>query len=443
MILMKKTRSAIALLLTVLTLVGVMSLSACGLLSPTPDVHYGEHIKVSSTRINELGELIITYSDGTEMNAGVVVAGGDTVINVQGDGGSVSAAATAGLSAAVSITANYKTAPTQSIIPGFGSSGGEEYAAQGSGVIYKLNKATGSAFIITNYHVVYDVDCNTKNKISDDIDVFLYGSETEDYAIPATFVGGSMNYDLAVLRVDNSDLLKRASVGEVKMADAAACVGETAIAVGNPEGEGISVSLGIVSVDSEYIVMYAPDGRTAVQPRVMRVDAAINSGNSGGGLYNSHGELIGIVNAKIVDESVENIGYAIPVQVVENVVNNIIDHCYKTSVETVMRPTLGITVTSSSSGAVIDKETGMLRIVETVVITEVNSSGIAKDALKVGDALLSIKLGEVETEITRQHHIVDLMLNARVGESVSITVLREGKEVVVPITLTQSAMKPY
>ena len=89
-------------------------------------------------------------------------------------------------------------------------------------------------------------------------------------------------------------------------------VGSSAIAIGNAQGLGISSTSGVVSVDSEYITMTAADGKTAVAFRVMRVDTAINSGNSGGGMYDDNGNLIGIVNAKIVYDGVENIGYAIP-----------------------------------------------------------------------------------------------------------------------------------
>ena len=81
--------------------------------------------------------------------------------------------------------------------------------------------------------------------------------------------------------------------------------------------------------------MTAADNRTEVSFRVMRVDAPVNSGNSGGGLFDGQGKLIGIVNAKIVDEGVENIGYAIPSNVAVSIANNIIDYCYRTDTERV------------------------------------------------------------------------------------------------------------
>ena len=165
---------------------------------------------------------------------------------------------------------------------------------------------------------MYDSNSNTDNHISDKIYIYLYGLESEAYAIPATYVGGSANYDIAVLRVDKNDILLDAIETGAAMAVTVAnsdelTPGMTTIAIGNPSSSdadlgGISVTKGIVSVDSEYITMSAIDTSGEVQFRVIRIDAPVNSGNSGGGLFNDKGELIGIVNAKISSSSVENIG---------------------------------------------------------------------------------------------------------------------------------------
>ena len=91
---------------------------------------------------------------------------------------------------------------------------------------------------------------------------------------------------------------------------------------------------------------------------------------SGGGLYNDVGNLIGVVNAKIVYDGVENIGYAIPSNVAISIAENIIDYCYGTEVERVQRALLGITVSASNSKAVYDSETGLSKIIEKVLIYE-------------------------------------------------------------------------
>ena len=153
----------------------------------------------------------------------------------------------------------------------------------GSGVIYQLDRESGDAYIITNYHVVYYYAATTENKISDSISVFLYGMEYSAYAIPATYVGGSMEYDIAVLRIDQSEILKQSHAVAVTPADSnKIAVGSTAIVIGNAAGCGIAVNKGLVSVDSETVSMTAPDNVSRATYRLIRVDAAINEGNSGG-----------------------------------------------------------------------------------------------------------------------------------------------------------------
>ena len=207
-----------------------------------------------------------------------------------------------------------------SVYAGFGSN-----TSAGSGVIYKLNVVAGSAFIITNYHVVY----HSSYGVSESISCYLFGMESADYAIPATFVGGSPNYDIAVLRIDDSKIIRaagaRGSIAAASLANSDYVFpGQSAIAIGNPNASGISVTSGIVSVDSEQLSMQSSTGSGYVQLRVIRIDTAVNSGNSGGGLFDEDGKIIGIVNAKIASTSVENIGYAIPSNVARAIADNII-----------------------------------------------------------------------------------------------------------------------
>ena len=220
-------------------------------------------------------------------------------------------------------------------------------------------------------------------------------------------------------------------------------VGDSAIAIGNAKGYGISVSSGIVSVDSEYITMTAADNRTEVSFRVMRVDAPVNSGNSGGGLFDGQGKLIGIVNAKIVDEGVENIGYAIPSNVAVSIANNIIDYCYRTDTERVQRALIGITVNATDSKAVYDSQTGRIGIYETVSVYEVSKGSLADGVLQKGDVLLSATVNGEKTDITRQYHIIDMMLDVRVGDVVALEILRGNEKSTVQITITEDCLTAY
>ncbi|MBR5263468.1 MAG: trypsin-like peptidase domain-containing protein [Clostridia bacterium] len=413
-------------------------------------------IGITEAKINKDGELIVTYGDGTEQNLGVVVGengkdgaagndGADGATVITGDGDSISVAASKGLRSAVSIVCNFKATVQQGgWRPGYGSTTTKEYSSAGSGVIYRLDKEAGDAFIITNYHVVYDAGSNTENGISDDISVYLYGSATEENAIRATYVGGSLYYDIAVLYVEDSELLRASDACEIRIADSdKIAVGEHAIAIGNAQGYGISVSAGIVSVDSEYITMTAADGRTEVSFRVMRVDTAVNSGNSGGGMFDGKGNLIGIVNAKIVDDGVENIGYAIPSNVAIAIAENIIHYCHGTDVERVQRALLGITVNATDSKAVYDGETGCVTICETVSVYEVGEGTLAHGVLQKGDVILSATLRGESIEVTRQYHIIDMMLDVRAGDVVTLSLLRDDEPLTVEITITEECLTEY
>lgn len=323
--------------------------------------------------------------------------------------------------------------------------GSQTYSASGSGVIYKLDKETGTAYIITNYHVVYDSSSSTTNKIAKTISVYLYGKDRlTEGAMEATYIGGSMNYDIAVLKIENNEILKNSDAVAVTIANSNdVVVGQKAIAIGNPEANGISVTSGIVSVDSETLQMTAADDVTTVSFRVMRVDTAVNGGNSGGGLFNAHGELIGIVNAKIIDSSVENIGYAIPSNVAVYVADNILYYCDNQKSETMKKCMLGITIKITDSCAYFDQSTQTTKLLETITVQEVNIGSMAEGILQSGDVLKSIAIGGKKYEITRNFIVIDIMLTARVGDQISITFERDGETITKSVTLTEKSLQEY
>lgn len=409
-------------------------------------------------RINENGELVLTYSDGREETLGTVVGkdgkngrdgtdgtpgapgldgkdGKDGLDGADGEAGAtviegtnaVAAAAQKGLRSTVCVTAVFTEQET-----------GEFYGSTGSGVIYRMNKAAGSAFIITNYHLVYDEASDAPGGISTEIDVYLYGSMylyNDDDAIRATYVGGSAYYDIAVLYVENSEQLRTSDALPVTVTDSDTVLpGDVAIVVGNPDGSGHAASSGIVSVDSEHIML-------SISPepiRVIRVDAPVNLGSSGGGLFNDRGELIGIVNSKTISHGVESMGYAIPTATAAAVADNIIDHCFGTQETAVMRPLLGITISIEDSKGVYDKEHACMRIVETIVVHEISETSVMKGKLAVGDVLVRMTVAGVSKDITRRHHLLDFMLTARVGDTLTYTVLRDGAEHTFSVTVTAS-----
>ena len=397
---------------------------------------------ILSLDINDRGELVVTYTDGSQENLGKVVGndgkdgsngidgkdgtngvdgangkdgkngkdgvdGLDGTLVIESEDSSVAAAAALGMRSAVCIISAFS----------------ETDKSAGSGVIYQLDRAEGNAIILTNYHVVYS---SISRKISDDISLYLYGSYLlESKKITASYIGGSAEQDIAVLQIRDSDVLRQSSALAVTVADSDALrPGDTAIAIGNPESSGFSVTSGIVSVDAESITL--PDsGNTAT---VIRIDTPVNGGNSGGGLFNSQGELIGIVNAKIIDEEVDNIGFAIPSNIALAVAENLLDNCLNQDSKTLKKYTLGITILLTNAKNVYNSSDGTLSLIETISVNSINSDSHCQGILEKDDVILSFTLNGVTTPITRMHQITSVLLNVREGDTLSVTVLRNGEE---------------
>ncbi len=367
------------------------------------------------------GEMVVTYSDGSQQNLGPIST---TIINneyiVQGGSGTDSAAA-----------ASRGLLSTLEVYCGFGTAGYQ----LGAGVIYQLNKTTGDAFIITNFHIVY----NEEYGISEEILLLLCGDVE---MITAEYVGGSAQYDVAVLSVKGSERLKTSSAQAVTVANSDTVVpGQPVLAIGNPGGDGTSVTMGVVSMDSEYITMLRADNGQTVELRSIRVDAAVNLGNSGGGLYDMQGRLLGVVNARSADTQTENTGYVIPTNVAVGVAQNIIDHCYGTDRTCVRRALMGVAVTYSESSLVYDSTTGLAYIRQNVVVNSVND-GIGKDAgVQAGDIITAIRVGDrAPVTLTRYHQVIDEMMWARVGDTVTLTLLRNGTPLTVTLTVTEGCV---
>lgn len=310
----------------------------------------------------------------------------------------------------------------------------------GSAVIYKIN--ADYTYFITNYHVVYNRSAIEASKIAKKIVCYLYGSEggptstnTKDpdgctiydygkYAIKCEYVGGSITADLAIIRANTSDV--KAINENVKEAEFASeySVGDTAIAIGNPEGEGLSVTEGVVSVDNEYIKL-SIDGTTRSY-RSIRIDTAIYSGSSGGGLFDIDGKLIGITNAG--DGTDQNVNYAIPLEIVKSAVENIMYYS-ALGEQNAKKITLGVEVVSSNSKYIYDSEKGRGRIVETINVNKITTGSIVEGlGLQVGDIVKSLNINGTKYLVDRMFEISDLLFMVRSGDVISITYIREETE---------------
>lgn len=313
----------------------------------------------------------------------------------------------------------------------------------GAGVIYKMDTSTnGYSYILTNYHVLYST--TSSNNIAIDIRLFQYGVDDTikaskpvptanyysayqfaDSAVSCEYVGGSLMYDIAVLKAKTADLLKNNERAQAAEINEGYGIGETAIAVGNPEAEGISVTSGIVSVVSEQLKMKGADDITVCDFRVMRIDTAVNGGNSGGGLFNEYGQLIGIVNAKVIDTSIENISYALPIDNVSKVANNIIYYHEKTHTVAKIKKLELLTYETVNSKAVYTyNEATKEYIIGIEDDVKVKSLKYIGTGLSIGDIINSIKINDKTYEIKRSFQLDDLLLTIRDGDKVSFNYTR-------------------
>ena len=335
--------------------------------------------------------------------------------------------------------------------------GASDYYNLGSGIIYALDTAKGDATIITNFHVLFSSDSTGKETlahISDNIEVFLYGSEIASEAIEASYIGGTMQYDIAVMKVEDCDLLKDTAEHKTIAKEVVACnsdsvtAGERVYAIGNSDGEGLAVAAGVVSKESETATFQSADKSGYIKLDEIRFDAPVNHGNSGGGLFNLSGEFIGMVNGGRESSEVAGFGYAIHANTVLSIAQNIIDTCAASSLSHgAALARLSITVQVTDSRAVWNEEYGKLYIEEKVVVSDVTAGGAAdKMGMLAGDTLISAKLFSTragqsytaENTFTREFKLTAFLFEIRRGDRVEFTVSRNGTTKTLAFTFDQN-----
>ncbi|MCT4583439.1 MAG: trypsin-like peptidase domain-containing protein [Peptostreptococcaceae bacterium] len=272
----------------------------------------------------------------------------------------------------------------------------------GSGVIFNISDE--KIFILTNYHVVED-----SKKLAVSLKEKNYDAE---------FVGGDKESDLAVISLDQknipndvSSMLKPMKFGDSDKLQ----IGETAIAIGNPLGYSNTVTVGVVSAVNRKISL--PDKSL----EVIQTDAAINPGNSGGALTNINGELIGINTVKIADKQVEGIGFAIPINKVKPIVEELLKKGY------VSRPFLGIVGQdiSENLSQVYDLPIGVL-IRSVSQNSPAYNSGIQK-----GDIIIEFD----NEKIMDMKDLTSQIAKNEVGDKVDIVIVRKGQRKELKIRL--------
>ena len=300
------------------------------------------------------------------------------------------------------------TATSNSIF-GFGSPSTSTATATGSGIIISED-----GYIVTNNHVVDTSSSNSYSyyDLSDatSVKVKLYGS---DDTYDAKIVGKDSQTDLAVLKIDKTDL----TAAEFADSDQAV-VGEFAMAVGSPLGLDTTVTTGIISAVNREVES------VGTKYVCIQTDAAINSGNSGGALVNSDGKVIVINTLKLSGSGVEGIGFAIPINSTLDIISQLKDH------NKVLRPYIGI------SGIDLDDSTAKrYNLVLGVYVKTVQSFSPAEKAgLQSGDVIIQADGKDIKT----MDELNEIKNSHQIGDTMKLKINRSGQEKEVTVTLEET-----
>lgn len=287
----------------------------------------------------------------------------------------------------------------------FFGQGSSSSGSEGSGIII-----SSDGYIITNYHVVQYADTSTSSSKAT-LTVYL----PDKREAKATFIGGDSDNDLALIKIDLTNL-PVAELGDSSNVE----VGDLSVAIGNPLGMEFagSVTSGVISALNRQI-----DTGDATM-NLLQTDAAINPGNSGGALLNSQGQVIGINSAKISVTGVEGLGFAIPINTAKPIIEQLKSYGYVKG-----KPLVGI-----SAQEVSEEISSMYGIPVGVYIVEVTAGGAAEKAgILKGDVLTKLDGKEIKTmsdiDAVKKLH--------KAGETVSAVVSRNDKNVTVQLTFTE------
>ncbi len=277
----------------------------------------------------------------------------------------------------------------------------------GTGFVFKIDEQYG--YILTNHHVIEGAE---------KIQIILTNQEK----IKANIVGSDEYSDIAVLKINKDQVIKIAPLGNSVNLK----VGDTLFAVGAPLDAEIysnSVTRGILSGKNRLVEVTNNKMNTYIM-EVLQTDTAINSGNSGGPLCNSNGEVIGITNMKLASTAVEGMGFAIPIETAEQYANIIIEG------KTIERPYLGISIyeaktmfTSTSEGIYIE--------------SVVNNSPAEKAGLQAGDKITKIN----NVDIKSVSYFKYTLYKQNVGSTIKLTYIRNNQEKTVDIKLESQNQK--
>lgn len=267
----------------------------------------------------------------------------------------------------------------------------------GTGFVYKQDEKNG--YIITNHHVI---EKGTNYKV-----VQINGEEIE-----AKLLGSDEYSDIAVLSIPKENVLQIATLGESSGTE----IGDTVFAVGSPLGKEYmgTVTKGILSGKNRTV------STSSLMIEALQTDAAINPGNSGGPLVNINGEVIGVTSMKLVKDEVEGMGFAIPMEIVKNMLERLENG------EKIERPMVGIEMADVTNTYYLYRQRIIIpeNVDKGVVVINTEDKYPAQQAgIQKGDIILSIN----DTEIENSTHFKFLLYKYKVGDTIKLTYMRDNK----------------
>ena len=290
-----------------------------------------------------------------------------------------------------------------------------QLASTGTGFVYKTDDKYG--YLLTNQHVI-----SGQEKINV---LFTNGQEVE-----TELLGSDEYLDLAVLRIPKKYVTLVATIG--KSEDMS--LGDAIFTVGSPLGSDYygSVTSGILSGKDRMVSVAVSNSRSNDWVmRVLQIDASINPGNSGGPLLNVNGEVIGICSMKLVDDEIEGMGFAIPIEYAMNHAESLENN------KKIEWPVLGISMVNVTDTATlrqynisVDKDITY----GAVVLEAVKDSGAEKAGLKKGDVIIKVN----DTKIKDHAYLRYELYQHQAGDTINVTYIRDGKEHTTKVTLTKS-----
>ena len=284
--------------------------------------------------------------------------------------------------------------------------------AEGSGVII-----SSDGYILTNNHVINSTSSSSGSYYSigeaTNLTVTLYNDSTE---YKAKIIGTDSQTDLAVIKIDKTDLAA-ATLGDSDSVQ----VGEWCMAIGNPLGMKSSVTVGSISALNRSIT--DSEGKTYT---VIQTDAAINSGNSGGALVNSKGEVIGINTIKASGTGVEGLGFSIPINSTKSIYSDLVQY------NKVIRPYIGISGTDITDDTI--KAYPAAKLVKGAYVRNViEYSPAEKAGIKVGDIIV-----KADGKTVSSYNELNTIKNShKIGDTIEIVVNRNGEEKTFTLTLVE------